>query len=99
MDHEQASCKTIVSMVVSSIVLKGDSAFWGGEQLLSPKIEVVGGLPNPPPEGALKEKLHEKSGINRLILAKAYCMPKIRNMKLQRFYIQVMVKMTIFVAL
>jgi len=69
MDHEQAFSKTIVSRVVSSVVLNGDSTFWEGEHLLSPKIDVVRGLPNPPPEGAFKErrKNMNMSGTNRLI--------------------------------
>jgi hypothetical protein len=50
MDHEQAFGKTIVSRVVSSVVLNGDSTFWEGEHLLSPKIDVMRGLPNPPPK-------------------------------------------------
>ncbi len=56
MDHEQAFSKAIVSRVVSSVVLNGDSTFGEGEHLLSPKIDAMGGLPNPPPEGALIER-------------------------------------------
>ena len=53
MDHEEALSKTIVSRVVFSIILNGDSTFGEREHLLSPKINVMGGFPNPPPEGAL----------------------------------------------
>ncbi len=42
MNHEEAPSKTVVSGVVSSIILDGDSTFWEGEHLLSPKIDVMG---------------------------------------------------------
>ena len=101
MDHEQAFSKTIVSRVVSPVILNSDSTFWGREHLLSPKNNAMGGFPNPPPEGALKErrKYMKMNGVQPPNLEEAYYMPRIKNPKLQRFYIEVMVKMTIFVAL
>jgi len=89
MDHEQAFSKTIVSRVVSSVVLNSDSTFWGGDHLLSPKNNAMGGFPNPPPEGALKErrKYMKMSGVQPPDLKEAYYMPKIKNLKLQGLYI------------
>jgi hypothetical protein len=50
--------------------------------------ELVGGFPNPPPEGARKEISLKKevSGVNRLILKNAYYMPKSKCLKLQGYY-------------
>jgi len=64
MNREEAISKTVVSRVVSSIILDGDSTFWEGGHLLSPKIDVLRGLPNPPPERDLKWGVHETSRMN-----------------------------------
>jgi hypothetical protein len=53
MDHEQAFHKTIVSWVVRSMMLDGNSTLLDGNHLLSSKIDVMEGLPNPPSEGVL----------------------------------------------
>jgi hypothetical protein len=82
MNHKQAISKTIVSRVVSSIVMNGDSTFWEREHLLSQKINVMGGFPDPPPEGAWLKEDTMVSGINRPDLRKAYYVPIIKSQKL-----------------
>ena len=52
-----------------------------------------------PPKVLRKEGTHEDERNQPLDLGAAYYMPKIKNLKLQRFYFEVMAKLTIFVAL
>ena len=53
-DREEALNKKIVPRVVFSITLNGNKTFLEWKHFPSLKIEVVGGLPNPPPEGNKK---------------------------------------------
>ena len=77
MDRKQTFSKTIVSRVISSIVLKSDRAFWGGEQLLSPKIEImVGGSLIHPPK-VLRTRMREL-GIHSQDLPKHIICQKLR---------------------
>jgi len=98
MNREESPSKTVMSWVVSSIMLDGDSTFWENGHLLSPKIVVMGGLPYPPPKVLWKggEEMRRMNGPGKL---KAHYMPKMRSPKLQRFYIETVREITIFVAL